>query len=337
MAINHFAARIVLFGFLISLALAFLLPRSALASDTFPGTTISGSGSLTASNSAATAQTGEPTPDGNTAFQPLNTFWYSWTAPSNGILVVQTCGSTVTSFDTVLGLFTGAAVNALTQVAANDDTTNCSVATQVSYGSSITQTVTSGTTYRVQVDGYGNATGTFNLQYGFTASQPIIVVTADSSATEGGDTASFNIRLGSAPTANVTVAIAADPATPDQCTFSTASLTFTTANWNTPQNCDCHRSQRHHGRGHPQLHDRRNHGDGRGASPARPEPLRRSRSPTMTPRRYAVLNTDNTAIEGGLGGAFTVRLLSAPDGERDRHHRRRPGRRRTSAHSRRRR
>ena len=237
--------------------------------------------------------------------------WYSWTAPSNGIFVVQTCGSTVTSFDTVLGLFTGAAVNALTQVAANDDTTNCSVATQVSYGSSITQTVTSGTTYRVQVDGYGSATGTFNLQYAFTASQPVIVVTADSSATEGGDTGSFNIRLGSAPTANVTVAIAADPATPDQCTFSTASLTFTTANWNTPQTITATAVNDTTAEG--------THSCTTGAITATGGGFtgQTGTAPTFTitdndSQAVYVLNTDSTAVEGGLGGAFTVRLLSAP-------------------------
>ena len=311
LAIGHSAARVALLSFLISISFSALFSQSALASDTFPGTTISGSGSLTGSNSGATAQTGEPTPDGNTAFQPLNTMWYSWTAPSNGILVVQTCGSTVTSFDTVLGLFTGAAVNALTQIAANDDTANCSVATQVSYGSSITQTVTSGTTYRVQVDGYGSATGTFNLQYAFTASQPIIVVTTDSSATEGGDTGSFNIRLGSAPTANVTVAIAADPATPDQCTFSTASLTFTTANWNTPQNVTVTAVNDTTAEG--------THSCTTGAITATGGGFtgQTGTAPTFTitdndTQAVSVLNTDNTAIEGGLGGAFTVRLLSAP-------------------------
>ncbi len=286
-------------------------PSLASASDTFPGTTISGSGSVTASNAGATSETGEPTPNGNAAFQPLNTIWYSWTAPSNGTLVVQTCGSTVTSFDTVLGLFTGAAVNALTQLAANDDTNNCSVAPQTNYGSSITQTVTSGTVYRVQVDGYGNATGTYNLQYSFTADQPIIVVTSDSSVTEGGDTGAFSIRLGSAPTANVTVAIAADPATPDQCTFSTASLTFTTANWATAQTVTVTAVNDTIAEG--------THTCTTGAITATGGGFtgQSGTAPTFTItdndlQGVSVLNTDNTATEGGTGGAFTVRLLSAP-------------------------
>ena len=83
----------------------------ALALNNFPGTTITGSsGSLTASNVGATGQAGEPTTYGGGS---LNTMWYSWTAPGNGTLNVQTCGGS-TNFDTTLLTFTGSAVNALT-------------------------------------------------------------------------------------------------------------------------------------------------------------------------------------------------------------------------------
>jgi uncharacterized repeat protein (TIGR01451 family) len=130
----------------------------AHANDNFPGTTITGnSGSLNASNTAATGQTGEPlTYNGGS----LNTMWYSWTAPSNGTLTVQTCGGT-SNFDTTLQTFTGTAVNGLTQVATNDD----SCGTQ----SVNTVTVTSGTIYRIQVDGYGSDTGNFTLFWSFAS------------------------------------------------------------------------------------------------------------------------------------------------------------------------
>jgi hypothetical protein len=48
---------------------------------------------------------------------------------------------------------------------------------------------------------------------------------------EGGSTDSYTVTLSSAPTANVTINIAPDP----QVAVSPASLTFTTANWSTPQ------------------------------------------------------------------------------------------------------
>ena len=51
--------------------------------------------------------------------------------------------------------------------------------------------------------------------------------------TEAGHTTTFTVVLDSQPTADVTVAIATSDAT--EATVSTGSLTFTAANWNTPQ------------------------------------------------------------------------------------------------------
>ncbi len=58
------------------------------------------------------------------------------------------------------------------------------------------------------------------------------VGTVSEGATNDG---SFAIVLESQPTGDVTVNIAEDPANPDQCTFSTASVNFTTSNWNVAQ------------------------------------------------------------------------------------------------------
>ena len=63
----------------------------------------------------------------------------------------------------------------------------------------------------------------------------IIVATTTGTATEGGANGAFTIKLATLPTANVTVTIGADPATPDQCSFPTSTFTFTTGNWSTPQ------------------------------------------------------------------------------------------------------
>ncbi|MEZ5870932.1 MAG: hypothetical protein R3D32_03625 [Nitratireductor sp.] len=137
----------------------------AQAGDNFPGTTITGSsGSLTASNSAATGQAGEPTTFGGGA---LNTMWYSWTAPSNGVLTVETCSATQTNFDTTLKTYTGTAVNALTTIATDDD--SCAMTSSSSLASRNVLAVTAGTIYRIQVDGYGNATGNFLLSWNFIA------------------------------------------------------------------------------------------------------------------------------------------------------------------------
>lgn len=181
--------RIAIAGLLAALAAA----GSAEASDTFPGTTITGtSGSLTGSNVGATSQTGEPTTYGGGA---VNSIWYSWTAPANGTLVVETCSSTATNFDTTLKTYTGTAVNALTVRAANDDA--CATTFNTTYASRNTLTVTSGTTYRIQVDGYGNATGTFLLSWDFSANTPqfALAKSASVSSVSGPGTITYSITV----------------------------------------------------------------------------------------------------------------------------------------------
>ncbi|MGB7287219.1 MAG: DUF11 domain-containing protein, partial [Salaquimonas sp.] len=150
------------FSFLTAILMLLATVTVAFAGNNFPGTTITGSsGTLTASNVGATSETGEPTTYGGGS---LNSMWYSWTAPSAGNVTFQTCGGS-TNFDTTLQTFTGSPVNALTQQATNDDA--CALQ------SSNTISVTSGTTYRVQIDGFGSNTGTFTLSWTFT---PVVVV-----------------------------------------------------------------------------------------------------------------------------------------------------------------
>ncbi|MFZ1814768.1 MAG: hypothetical protein WBO55_16105 [Rhizobiaceae bacterium] len=135
----------------------------AHAGDNFPGTTITGSsGSLTGSTTGATGEAGEPTTYGGGS---LNTMWYSWTAPSVGVFIVETCSATQTNFDTTLKTYTGAAVNSLSVVDQNDD---ACAHTGGSLASRNTFVTASGTTYRIQVDGYGSNTGNFLLSWTFT-------------------------------------------------------------------------------------------------------------------------------------------------------------------------
>ncbi len=81
--------------------------------------------------------------------------WYSWTAPATGMVVVDTATS---GFDTLLGVYTGTAVDALTVVASNDDVSTLVLTSRVRF------LATSGTVYRIRVDGYAGAAGTINLQ-----------------------------------------------------------------------------------------------------------------------------------------------------------------------------
>ncbi len=219
----------------------------AYASDNFPGTTITGAtGSVAGTNVGATGQAGEPTT--YPAAGTLNTMWYSWTAPSAGVVTANTCnltGETLNDFDLALKVYTGAAVNTLTTIASDDDATGCAVVGNANFGASVSFNATGGTTYRFQVDGYQALTGNFTLRWGLAS---LVIAQPDPVATEGGDTATFSVRLASPPgttppttqAANSTTAltipnVVVTLGTSPQCTFSVSTLTFTQANWSTPQ------------------------------------------------------------------------------------------------------
>jgi hypothetical protein len=85
---------------------------------------------------------------------------------SSGPVTLTTAGS---SFDTALGVYRGTAVNALTQVAANDDE---NARTGV-YTSKVTFNAVAGTTYQIAVDGYQGATGSITLKLNQTVRNAI--------------------------------------------------------------------------------------------------------------------------------------------------------------------
>jgi Bacterial Ig-like domain len=74
-------------------------------------------------------------------------------------VTMNTCTS---NFDTVLDVYTGSAVNGLTQVATNDDTTGCGTVV-ANRGSQVSFNAVSGTTYRVRIRGFLGLEGTFTL------------------------------------------------------------------------------------------------------------------------------------------------------------------------------
>lgn len=100
----------------------------------------------TGSNLNATAETGEPRHDG---FDPVRSIWWRWTAPASGVVEVNTIGS---DFDTLLGIYTGTAVNALTRIASDDQTGGNNT-------SLLTFSAVAGVTYAIAVDGWLGASG----------------------------------------------------------------------------------------------------------------------------------------------------------------------------------
>jgi len=108
----------------------------------------------TGSSVGATRETSEPYHAGNTGGASV---WWSWTAPFSGFVAISTAGS---SFDTVLGVYRGTSVSALTWVAYNDDE-NYSGGI---YTSKVFVDVVGGQTYQIAVDGYGGASGSVRLE-----------------------------------------------------------------------------------------------------------------------------------------------------------------------------
>jgi len=108
-------------------------------------------------NTGATVEVGEPKHAGQTGGRSA---WWIWTAPSSGTLTVTTQTST---FDTLLGVYTGSALQSLTRMGSNDDESS-SVRT-----SRVTITVAGGTVYRIAIDGYLGEQGTIRLAGTFQA------------------------------------------------------------------------------------------------------------------------------------------------------------------------
>jgi hypothetical protein len=148
------AARALAVAVLVIAAASLTGPASALApaNDSFDEALELTGRSDTASgtNKDATKELGEPNHAGEIGGASV---WFQWTAPADGETTIETCGS---DFDTLLAAYTGAAVNALTEVEGNDDVCG--------FQSSISFTAEEGQTYRIAVDGRNGATGLFSLQ-----------------------------------------------------------------------------------------------------------------------------------------------------------------------------
>ena len=144
--------------------LSWTFDQAAPANDDFANAeVISGSsGTTSGDNSAATVEEGE---FGYSDFDPdlsLASVWYVWVAPSSGYFRFETTNLTVNS-DNELTVFTGATVEALTQVVQSldghfpeDDGTGAILEFEAS----------SGETYYIRVSSFGaSTTGTFDLEW----------------------------------------------------------------------------------------------------------------------------------------------------------------------------
>ncbi len=121
----------------------------------------------------ATREVGEPFHAGNRGGHSV---WWSFTAPSDGVLTLNTTNS---SFDTLLSLYTGTVVSNLTTIAENDD-----AYPEAPGGFSyLAQAVRTNVTYHIAIDGYNGASGLANLAYSFA---PAVVYHVTAKAATGG-------------------------------------------------------------------------------------------------------------------------------------------------------
>jgi len=115
---------------------------------------------VTGSNVGATKELGEPDHDGDSGGASI---WWSWRAPMNGVATVSTEGS---SFDTVLGVYTGSSVSALTRIASDDDG-------GANFTSKVSFDVVANQTYQIAVDGFEGDSGSVMLSVLFSPPLPM--------------------------------------------------------------------------------------------------------------------------------------------------------------------
>ncbi|MFM1767841.1 MAG: hypothetical protein RJA22_370 [Verrucomicrobiota bacterium] len=143
-------------------------------------------GSASGSTRGATREPGEPLHAGVTGSSSI---WFCWTAPFSGSFTFDTLGS---SFDTLLAIYTGSAVGALTPVAADNN--------GGSNGTSrATFTAVSNTAYRIAVDGAGSAIGVVRLNWAGPAA-PTISASPLSTNAPAGATVAFRVTATGSPT-----------------------------------------------------------------------------------------------------------------------------------------
>ena len=126
------------------------LPLADIFNSSSTITSISGVGA--GSNTGATREAGEPLHFNKTG---SNSVWLQWIAPADGIATFHTRGS---SIDTLLGVYTGVNVGALTKVVSDDD--------RARFGAShVSFNAVAGAKYQIAIDGFAGETGRVVLSW----------------------------------------------------------------------------------------------------------------------------------------------------------------------------
>jgi hypothetical protein len=133
-------------------------------------------------NTTFTVEPGEPRHDNRNG---THSGWLSWTAPSSGVCTMDTFGS---SFDTVIGVYTGTVVSNLFKIASNDDANANTTQSRVVFDA------VAGTAYQIAVDGYAaNAFGSIVFRMNLPNLNPVITSQPQSLAVSPGASAMFSV------------------------------------------------------------------------------------------------------------------------------------------------
>ena len=148
---------------------------------------------VTANNAFATKEAGEPNHAGNPGGKSL---WWTWTAPTNGVLQLNTSNS---SFATLLAVYTGDSVGSLKRVASHDPSQDREPFAHVKIG------VIAGLSYQIAVDGENGDSGIVNLNFSFApdTTRPVVSITSPAS---GARTTNSTIVVQGTASDNVAVA-----------------------------------------------------------------------------------------------------------------------------------
>ena len=181
------------------------------------------SGTVTGSNGPDSMATIEPGEYVHANHEAALSIWYRWTAPADGEVTFQTCDS---GFDTLLAVYTGGAVGALTEVASDND--GCGS----SGGSRVTFNARASTTYHIVVDGVYQVYGTVVLDWNQVISNQVPRAVNDAYNATAGTPLRVNAPgvLGNDtdPDGNVlTAGSASDPAGGSVTLTSDGSFTYT--------------------------------------------------------------------------------------------------------------
>ncbi len=164
-------------------------------------------------NAAASKESGEPNHANNLGGASV---WWKWVAPANGQLALNTHGS---SFDTLLGVYTGGTVNALTSIAANDNDGT------IGGVSSVLFQAHAGVEYQIAVDGFNGAAGNIALNWGLNsgAAADLSLTATSTGGANVGSAIAINYKVNNAGPQSATNAVLT-VTLPSSLTYTSATV-----------------------------------------------------------------------------------------------------------------